>query len=303
MGGMSSLSFDNLFPAESEGSAGHSPALPAAGAKRSPVVPHERTIVVLPERRTFSAASPWALSLTRRILDFAVALTALVAFFPLMLVSAVLVRFGSEGPIFFRQRRLGRNGKEFTLYKFRSMKPVDGTVSGITVVGDSRITGVGGFLRRYKLDELPQFWNVLKGEMSLVGPRPKLARHEALHMACCPGITGVATLAFRKEEELLSGIPAHELDGFYEQYIKPAKAKMDRDYMRTATFGSDLRVLWQTATSCLFGSDDSVVEPAAVVAQYAAAQSVGTRVPSSHVALPHPLSANAMQAPGLQPEL
>ncbi|HKR27500.1 MAG TPA: sugar transferase [Acidobacteriaceae bacterium] len=256
---MSSLSFDTLFPSKTGNTtdqrlddttavaqAAHVGKLPARWSDPLPVS-------VL-ESRMPSEASPWVLSHTRRVLEFGISLLALVILLPVMLLAAVLVRLGSDGPIFFRQLRMGRNGHEFTLYKFRSMR-VEGSECGscITVVGDTRITPVGAFLRRYKLDEIPQFWNVLRGDMGLVGPRPKLPHHEALHMEGRPGITGVATLAFRREEELLSKIPEHQLDSYYEERIKPAKARMDLQYIRTATFSSDIRILWRTVTSCLFG--------------------------------------------------
>ncbi|MFP5229806.1 MAG: sugar transferase [Acidobacteriota bacterium] len=218
--------------------------------------------------RQSGKASPWALSAIRRTLDISVAVLALIAFCPLMLLAALLVRWGSPGPIFFRQRRMGRNGREFTLYKFRSMCPKKGNNVCITVSGDARITPVGALLRRYKLDELPQFWNVLRGDMSLVGPRPKLPHHEALRLACRPGITGAATLAFRNEEEFLSEIPADQLEAFYETFVKPAKAHLDLEYMRTATFGSDVKILWRTATSCLFSNDSAVAESALSIMQY-----------------------------------
>jgi lipopolysaccharide/colanic/teichoic acid biosynthesis glycosyltransferase len=224
----------------------------------------------------------WVLSSTRRFQEAAIALLALLLFAPLMLLAAVFVRLGSKGPVFFRQKRVGRHGREFTLYKFRSMCVAGPSGSCITVVGDSRITPVGSFLRRYKLDELPQFWNVLRGDMGLVGPRPKLPHHEALHMEYRPGITGVATLAFRKEEEFLAGIPAEELEGFYEQFVKPAKARLDLEYMRTATFLSDLRVIGRTAASCLFG-DESPAVPAEIISQYAVAR---PQPPSKVVPIP-----------------
>jgi lipopolysaccharide/colanic/teichoic acid biosynthesis glycosyltransferase len=197
------------------------------------------------------AADAWINSRRRRVFDFVVALAALLALAPLLLALALLVYFSSPGPVFFRQRRMGRNGCEFTLYKFRSMHASDVSGSPITVIGDSRITRVGGFLRRFKLDELPQFWNVLIGDMSLVGPRPKLPQHEALYLRVRPGITGPATLAFRQEEEVLAGIPGHELDSFYQEVIKPSKAWIDMDYISRATFSSDLRLLTDTCASCL----------------------------------------------------
>jgi lipopolysaccharide/colanic/teichoic acid biosynthesis glycosyltransferase len=267
MGGMSSLSFDNVFPPD--------PADRTDGVSSHPAVSHNRTSAprsdaARPIARPTAAAqaSRWALSTLRRALDITVAVIALLVFAPLMLFAAILVRRGSLGPVLFRQGRMGRNGRQFTLYKFRSMSPVKGNNSCITVSGDLRITPVGSFLRRYKLDELPQFWNVLRGDMSLVGPRPKLPHHEALLLPCRPGITGVATLAFRREEEFLSEIPEDQLETFYETFVKPAKAQLDLDYMRTATFGSDLKVLWRTASACLFSADDAVTESAETIIQY-----------------------------------
>jgi lipopolysaccharide/colanic/teichoic acid biosynthesis glycosyltransferase len=141
-------------------------------------------------------------------------------------------------------------GKEFTVFKFRTMYATHPAGSPITVKGDARITPVGGFLRRVKLDELPQLWNVLKGDMSLVGPRPKLPHHEGLRLVVRPGLTGAATFAFRDEEELLAVFPAEELERAYEEYIKPTKARLDCEYMRRATFSSDLAILWKTIKSC-----------------------------------------------------
>jgi lipopolysaccharide/colanic/teichoic acid biosynthesis glycosyltransferase len=197
------------------------------------------------------AVDAWIHSRRRRVFDFLVALAALLALTPLFLVLALLVLASSPGPIFFRQRRMGRNGSDFTLYKFRSMHASDASGSPITVIGDARITRVGVFLRRFKLDELPQFWNVLIGDMSLVGPRPKLPQHEALYLRVRPGITGPATLAFRQEEEVLASVPKHELDSFYHEVIKPSKAWIDMDYISRATFRSDLRLLSDTCTCCL----------------------------------------------------
>jgi lipopolysaccharide/colanic/teichoic acid biosynthesis glycosyltransferase len=219
-----------------------------------------------------------------------------------MAFAALLVRVGSTGPIFFRQRRMGRNGREFTLYKFRSMSICGDNSNGscITVTGDTRITPVGTLLRRYKLDELPQFWNVLRGDMCLVGPRPKLPHHEALHMASRPGITGAATLAFRNEEDFLSEIPEDQLEVFYEMFVKPTKARLDLEYMRTATLAADLAILWRTATSCLFSKDDALSISAETVAQFEAAQAV-QRI-SSHPSA-RQRKAPRSAAPDLQREL
>jgi lipopolysaccharide/colanic/teichoic acid biosynthesis glycosyltransferase len=268
---MSSLSFDSLFSQDAaDRPEGVAPVGSASRPRKFAASSIDRPRVEAAEKPSPAASSPWTLSTARRVLDFVVAAIALVVFFPMMVGAALFVRFGSPGPVFFRQRRMGRHGREFTLYKFRSMSPVKGNNSSITVSGDVRITPVGALLRRYKLDELPQFWNVLRGDMSLVGPRPKLPHHEALRMDCRPGITGAATLAFRNEEEFLSGIPEDQLETFYEMFVKPAKAQLDLEYMRTATPSSDLKILWETASACLFSSAGSLAKTAETIAQYEA---------------------------------
>jgi lipopolysaccharide/colanic/teichoic acid biosynthesis glycosyltransferase len=215
-------------------------------------------------------ASPWVNSRARRLFDFSVAAVALLILSPLMAFCWILVRFSSRGPAFFRQFRAGRNGKEFALFKFRSMRTYSfASRPGHTVLGDSRITSAGAFLRRYKMDELPQFWNVLKGDMSLVGPRPKLAHHEAFRMPYRPGLTGQATLAFRHEERMLLEIPRSQVDQFYQSVVKPIKARLDIDYMENATFSSDLRLLWRTFHRCINCSNDARRELAVLVRQYA----------------------------------
>jgi len=195
-------------------------------------------------------ASPWAVSKLRRCFDCMIAVVAVVVLLPLFLLVTLLIRMTSPGPVLFRQKRMGRDGKVFTLYKFRSMRADARRGARITVSGDPRVTPLGVWLRRFKVDELPQFWNVLRGDMSLVGPRPKLPHHEALFMSVRPGITGAATLAFRHEEKLLLGVPEHALEIFYEVFIKPTKARIDFEYMASATFGSDMRLLWTTIVSC-----------------------------------------------------
>lgn len=295
---MSSLSFDNVFPADPGQRSENGAHLPSAPSGRLSASWADPLPAALPQTRTRSEASPWALSSTRRIIDFLFAALALITFLPLMAFAALLVRVGSRGPIFFRQQRMGRKGREFTLYKFRSMSADIGGANGscITVTGDSRITPVGALLRRYKLDELPQFWNVLRGDMCLVGPRPKLPHHEALHMACRPGITGAATLAFRNEEDFLSEIPEDQLEIFYEMFVKPTKARLDLEYMRTATFASDLSILWRTATSCLFSANDSLSVTAETIAQFEASQAVTricTHPPVTVRKAPRPYPADA----------
>lgn len=200
-------------------------------------------------------ASSWINSSLRRCFDCVFASTALVIAAPLMGVLALLVRASSPGPILFRQERAGRFREPFTLYKFRSMHAEADSGPALTVDGDARITPVGALLRRFKLDELPQLFNVLKGDLSLVGPRPKLSHLEALDLPYRPGITGIATLAFRNEEKILAEIRDSHVEGFYEVCIKPRKAQLDCEYMRKATLWTDLRLLWRTAHSCILRSD------------------------------------------------
>lgn len=215
-------------------------------------------------------ASPWVASRARRVLDCTLAALALLLLLPVLLACWMLVRFTSPGPAFFRQHRMGRNGQLFQLYKFRSMRIEthhDGPTH--TVHDDRRITPVGAFLRRYKLDELPQFWNVLKGDMSLVGPRPKLPSHEALHMPYRPGLTGQATLAFRFEERMLLEVPAPHVDRFYEDVVKPIKASLDIRYMERASFFTDVELMWRTFHRCFDSAGDARQELENLLRTYA----------------------------------
>jgi lipopolysaccharide/colanic/teichoic acid biosynthesis glycosyltransferase len=197
-------------------------------------------------------ASAWAASVLKRSLDAAVSLAVLILFAAPMLLIALIVRLTSPGPALFRQRRVGRGGRLFVIYKFRSMAVDAGAGIGLTRDGDRRVTPLGRWLRKIKLDELPQFYNVLRGDMSLVGPRPKLPQYDAMrNMPYRPGITGAATLAFRREEEILSRIHPAEIENFYHRHIKPLKARIDTRYMCRATFWSDLRIIAATFLACI----------------------------------------------------
>ena len=197
------------------------------------------------------SASGWSLSVTKRILDLSVAIPVLAVLGLPMLAIALCVRLGSTGPAFFPQQRVGRAGRLFRIYKFRSMTFSPGGPS-LTRDGDCRITGLGRWLRRLKIDELPQFYNVLRGEMSLVGPRPKLPQYAGIaNMPYRPGITGAATLAFRREEEILRHVHPSQLDAFYALHIRPLKARIDVRYMCRATMWSDLRLIGATFLACL----------------------------------------------------
>jgi lipopolysaccharide/colanic/teichoic acid biosynthesis glycosyltransferase len=199
------------------------------------------------------AASSWSLSTSRRLLDLTVALLVLAVFGLPMLAVALCIRLSSRGPAFFAQHRVGRKGRLFRIYKFRSMS-IDAALRGpgLTREGDTRITAIGRWLRKLKLDELPQFYNVLRGEMSLVGPRPKLPQYSTIvNMPYRPGITGAATLAFRREEQILSQVHPSQLGEYYNRHLRPLKARIDTRYMCRATLGSDLRLLAATCMACL----------------------------------------------------
>ena len=226
----------------------------------APQVPSPRVLKVSPERTlAFAEPSAWSISTAKRCLDFAVALMALLVAWPLLAITALLVRLESPGPVIFRQKRVGKGGALFTVYKFRTMeaaKEQDGP--SMTKRGDPRVTRIGRSLRKHKLDELPQLFNVLRGEMSLIGPRPRLPHHmEISDLPFRPGLTGAATLAFRCEEEMLQDIPDHELEVYNSRTIIPLKGKLDWDYMGQATFASDLALLCETAACCLSGRPNS----------------------------------------------
>jgi lipopolysaccharide/colanic/teichoic acid biosynthesis glycosyltransferase len=202
------------------------------------------------------AASNWSLSPSKRLLDVSTAVAVLLPLLLPMLAIAICVRLSSKGPALFIQNRVGRGGRLFGIYKFRSMAVGAGGGPGITRSGDQRVTAFGYWLRRFKLDELPQLINILRGEMSLVGPRPKSPLYESnANMPYRPGITGAATLAFRREEEILSGVHASQLDFFYAKQIKPLKARLDSRYMSEATFLSDMRLIGATFFACLTPGD------------------------------------------------
>jgi lipopolysaccharide/colanic/teichoic acid biosynthesis glycosyltransferase len=177
---------------------------------------------------------------------------------PIFLVVAVAVRLTSPGPVFFLQRRMGRQGRVFTILKFRTMTHNNGKAHPpVTTSSSQRFTPVGLFLRRWKLDELPQLLNVLVGHMSLVGPRPKLPEHVKFKLRSRPGVTGAATIAFAREEMVLARVPKHHLENCYHMVVLPAKRKLDREYMARATFLSDLKLLVDTV---LRRWDSSVIE-------------------------------------------
>ena len=192
--------------------------------------------------------SSWSQSSGKRLFDLMCAFLALPLLIPVFLVIALAIVFTSRGPVLFLQRRVGRYNRSFTILKFRTLEHRrHGAHNRVTTAENQRFTPVGPFLRRWKLDELPQLLNVLLGDMSLVGPRPKLPEHQLGRLRCRPGITGAATIAFACEEQVLACLPRHRLDHCYCSLILPAKLQLDTEYMARATFLSDLKLIVNTA--------------------------------------------------------
>jgi lipopolysaccharide/colanic/teichoic acid biosynthesis glycosyltransferase len=190
-------------------------------------------------------------AILKRLFDFIAALLGLIVLSPLLMVVAVAIKLTSPGPVLHRARRVGMQGKLFTLYKFRSMVIGAGGIGpGITSKGDARITPTGRFLRNSKLDELPQLINVLKGEMSLVGPRPEDPRYVAQYTAdqravlsVRPGITSAASVLYRHEEQLLTG---QDWEQLYLTEIMPRKIKTDLEYLSRRNLVSDIGLILRT---------------------------------------------------------
>jgi lipopolysaccharide/colanic/teichoic acid biosynthesis glycosyltransferase len=199
--------------------------------------------------------------IAKRLLDVAVAGALLLVLLPLIVAVAIAIKLGSRGPVFFRCRRVGLGATELRILKFRKMR--DG-VSGLplTTSNDDRLTGVGRFLAKSKIDEIPQLWNVLTGDMSLVGPRPEDARFVALQrhayetiLTVKPGITGLTQLAFAKESEILDGTDSV---GDYVERLLPHKVALDLLYARRRSVPMDVRILMWTGVAVLARRDVAV---------------------------------------------
>lgn len=183
--------------------------------------------------------------------DKTFALIGLLVLSPLLLLIALLIRVKMpDGSVLFRQQRVGQYGKVFTMVKFRTMI-VAHHGSSVSVAGESRITPLGAFLRKYKLDELPELWNILKGDMSFVGPRPdvpgyadKLIGKDRDILQLKPGITGPATLKYRNEEELLA--QQANPQQYNDEVIFPDKVKINLEYLQHRSFWGDIRIIIQT---------------------------------------------------------
>ncbi|MFT5778816.1 MAG: lipopolysaccharide/colanic/teichoic acid biosynthesis glycosyltransferase [Crocinitomicaceae bacterium] len=188
----------------------------------------------------------------KRLFDIVVSSIISLIFLPFGILISLIVLFGSRGGIFYVQQRIGKNGKAFSLFKFRTMRK-NADKSGKLTVGmrDARITRFGYFLRKYKLDEFPQFINVLIGQMSIVGPRPEVKQYVDLYseeqrkiLSIKPGITDYASLEFFTESELLG--KSDNPEKTYIEEIMPAKIELNKKYLANPTVGHDLKIMWRT---------------------------------------------------------
>jgi lipopolysaccharide/colanic/teichoic acid biosynthesis glycosyltransferase len=193
--------------------------------------------------------------LAKRGMDVALSLAALVALAPVLAAIAIAVKAGSRGPVLFRQQRVGLGGRTFAILKFRSM--ITGAAGpSLTAKGDARVTRVGRFLRRRKLDELPQLWNVLAGDMSLVGPRPEVQRYVRLFpdayariLTVRPGLTDFAALEYRDEESTLAA--ARDPEAAYTQLVLPAKISLYHRYLDEMSLRTDVALVLRTLAALL----------------------------------------------------
>ena len=188
----------------------------------------------------------------KRIFDIISSLIVLILFSPFFIIIALVISIDSRGGIFFKQTRIGRNRCEFGLYKFRTMKPDSESKGQITVGGrDPRITRVGRFLRKFKLDEFPQLINVVLGQMSIVGPRPEVKKYVDLYseeqlkvLSVRPGLTDFASIEYMDENELLG--KSDDPDKTYIQEVMPAKLELNLKYIHQQSFGLDLKLIFKT---------------------------------------------------------
>ena len=186
----------------------------------------------------------------KRLFDIAASIFGLIVFLPVFIVIAILIKIKMPGPIFFSQNRVGKNAKLFKMVKFRTMKVNHGG-STISVKGESRITPLGATMRKYKLDELPEFWNILIGDMSFVGPRPDvpgyadvLKGEDRLLLSVRPGLTGTASIKFSNEEEILA--EQENPVKYNDEVLYPAKVKINNNYVKHWTFWLDIKIIFYT---------------------------------------------------------
>ena len=192
----------------------------------------------------------------KRIFDIISSLFGLILLAPFMIIIAILIKIDSKGPVFFKQVRVTKNGREFKIFKYRTMRVGSDKYSQITVGKDSRITKVGDFLRKYKLDEIPQLINVLIGDMSLVGPRPEVPKYVALYteeqreiLKVRAGITDYASIEFSNENDIL----ANETDPekAYIEKIMPRKIELNKKYLSEISVMTDIKIILLTIKKIL----------------------------------------------------
>ncbi|MBD5325303.1 MAG: sugar transferase [Bacteroides sp.] len=188
----------------------------------------------------------------KRLFDIFASGLGLIALSPLFVVLAVWIKCDSRGPVFYRQTRVGKDNKDFRLFKFRSMRPDSDKLGLITVGGrDPRVTRSGYYIRKYKLDEFPQLINVFRGDMSLVGPRPEVRKYVEMYspeqmrvLSVRPGITSLASIRYRNENEILAA--AADPDKTYIEQVMPDKLAIDLEYVDRATLLNDIKLILST---------------------------------------------------------
>lgn len=192
----------------------------------------------------------------KRVFDIVTSSMGLIILSPLLLVCVILICLDSKGGAIFKQKRVGRYNKDFVLYKFRSMRSQTWVKGQLITVGeeDPRITRIGRFIRHYKIDELPQLYNVLRGDMSFVGPRPLVRQQVELYpdlyepiLTVRPGITGIASIYFRNENAILGMVDDPER--YFKEVIMPKKIALNMEYVQHHTFWGDMRLIYQTIFS------------------------------------------------------
>ena len=187
----------------------------------------------------------------KRSFDFFSSFIGLIILLPLLIFVSLAIKIGSSGPIFFSQKRVGKDGRLFTLVKFRSMTVKQDSSNTATARGDVRITKIGAFLRKYKLDELPELWNVVMGEMSLVGPRPDVPGYadslkgtDRNMLKLRPGITGTASLKYANEEEILAA--QEDPQKYNDEVIFPDKVIVNLEYYENQSLWLDIKIIFAT---------------------------------------------------------
>ena len=188
---------------------------------------------------------------TKRFIDFLLAGVISILCTPFVFILIIILSIETKAPGLYFSKRIGKNGKLFTMFKIRTMLPSKELQSCIVTANNPRVTRLGHFLRKKKLDELPQFWNVLIGNMSIVGPRPdlpgfadKLEGEDRIILSVLPGITGSASLAFRDEELLLA--QQSNPEKYNREVIWPQKVQINKEYIKNYSLGLDIRIMWNT---------------------------------------------------------